>query len=56
MTIALIIGGFALKGDFFYAFGQFRIMLGGKEEAGRITWRIRSMPPIVARVPPRCSR
>jgi hypothetical protein len=37
MTIALTIGGFALKGDFFYAFGQFRIMLGGKEEAGRIT-------------------
>jgi hypothetical protein len=37
LTLALIIGGFALKGDFFWAFGQFRILIGGKEEAGRVT-------------------
>jgi hypothetical protein len=37
LALALIIGGFGLKGDFFWAFGQFRILVGGKEEAGRVT-------------------
>lgn len=37
LTIALVIGGFALKGDFFFAFSHFRILVGGKEEAGRVT-------------------
>jgi hypothetical protein len=37
LVLALIIGGFALKGDFFWAYGQFRILVGGKEETSRVT-------------------
>lgn len=37
LTMVLVIGGFALKGSFFFAFSQFRILVGGKEEASRIT-------------------
>lgn len=35
LILALISGGLTIKGDFFFAFNQFRILIGGKEEAGR---------------------
>ena len=37
LTLALVSGGLTLKGDFFFAFSQFRLLVGGKEEAGRVT-------------------
>lgn len=37
LVLALVIGGFALKGNFYFAFSQFRILVGGKEEAARVT-------------------
>ena len=37
LTLVLIVGGFALHGQFFWAFGHFRTLVGGKEEAGRVT-------------------
>lgn len=37
LTLALTLGGLALKGEFFFAFNQFRILVGGKEEASRVT-------------------
>lgn len=37
LTLALMCCGLTLKGDFFFAFNQFRILIGGKEEAGRTT-------------------
>jgi len=37
LTLALIAGALTLKGDFFFAFNQFRILVGGKEAAGRAT-------------------
>ena len=35
LILALISGGLTINGDFFFAFNQFRILIGGKEEAGR---------------------
>jgi hypothetical protein len=37
LALALIVGGFAVQGQFFRAFGHFRTLVGGKEEAGRVT-------------------
>ncbi|MGD9949063.1 MAG: transglycosylase SLT domain-containing protein [Desulfobulbus sp.] len=37
LALALTIGGLTLRGDFFFAFCQFRILVGGKEEAARVT-------------------
>ena len=37
LALALTIGGLTLRGDFFFAFSQFRILVGGKEEAARVT-------------------
>ena len=37
LTLALAAGGLTLRGDFHFAFNQFRILVGGKEEAGRST-------------------
>ncbi|MDD2467191.1 MAG: transglycosylase SLT domain-containing protein [Desulfobulbus sp.] len=37
LLLALSIGGLTLRGDFFFAFSQFRILVGGKEEAARAT-------------------
>ena len=37
LILALTIGGLTLRGDFFFAFSQFRILVGGKEEAARVT-------------------
>jgi len=37
LGLALIVGGFAVQGQFFRAFGHFRTLVGGKEEAGRVT-------------------
>jgi hypothetical protein len=37
LTLALVMGGLTLKGDFYFAFSQFRILVGGKEEASRVT-------------------
>jgi len=37
LGLALITGALTLKGDFSFAFGQFRLLVGGKEEAGRVT-------------------
>lgn len=37
LVLVVISGGFTLKGDFFFAFNQFRILIGGKAEAGRAT-------------------
>ena len=37
LALILVIGGFALKGHFYFAFSQFRILVGGKEEASRVT-------------------
>ncbi len=37
LALALIIGGLTLRGDFYFAFSQFRILVGGKEEAARVT-------------------
>jgi hypothetical protein len=37
LTVVLVLGGFAAKGYFFFAFSQFRILVGGKEEASRVT-------------------
>jgi hypothetical protein len=37
LIIALVAGGFVLQGRFFHAFGHFRTLVGGKEEASRIT-------------------
>lgn len=37
LTLAMIVGIMTLRGDFFFAFNQFRILVGGREEAGRVT-------------------
>jgi Soluble lytic murein transglycosylase and related regulatory proteins (some contain LysM/invasin domains) len=37
LTLALTAGVMTIRGDFFFAFNQFRILVGGKEEAGRAT-------------------
>jgi hypothetical protein len=37
LLIALTVGGFALQGHFTWAFGHFRTLIGGKEEASRVT-------------------
>ncbi|MCL2458253.1 MAG: lytic transglycosylase domain-containing protein [Desulfobulbus sp.] len=37
LTLALSTGIMTLRGDFFFAFNQFRILVGGREEAGRAT-------------------
>jgi soluble lytic murein transglycosylase-like protein len=37
LAIALTVGGFALQGHFSWAFGHFRTLIGGKEEASRVT-------------------
>ncbi|MDR2550367.1 MAG: lytic transglycosylase domain-containing protein [Desulfobulbus sp.] len=37
LALALVAGIMTLRGDFFFAFNQFRILVGGKEEAGRAT-------------------
>jgi len=37
LFLALIAGTMTIRGDFFFAFNQFRILVGGKEEAGRAT-------------------
>ncbi|NOT84822.1 MAG: transglycosylase SLT domain-containing protein [Methylococcaceae bacterium] len=37
LSFALIIGGFALQDQFSHSFGQFRTLVGGKQEAGRVT-------------------
>lgn len=36
MILALISGVMTVRGDFLFAFSQFRILVGGKEEAGRV--------------------
>lgn len=36
LTLALISGVMTVRGDFLFAFSQFRILVGGKEEAGRV--------------------
>lgn len=37
LSIALVTGSFVIQGHFFHAFGHFRTLVGGKEEASRIT-------------------
>lgn len=37
LALALTAGTMTIRGDFFFAFNQFRILVGGKEEAGRAT-------------------
>jgi hypothetical protein len=37
LLLALGVGGLALRGDFFFAISQFRVLVGGKEEAARVT-------------------
>jgi hypothetical protein len=37
LVLALTIGGLTLRGDFYFAFSQFRTLVGGKEEAARVT-------------------
>jgi hypothetical protein len=37
LSIALVVGGFVLQGQFIRAFGQFRTLVGGKEEVSRVT-------------------
>jgi hypothetical protein len=37
LMLALVIGTLSLRGDFFLAVNQFRILVGGKEEAARVT-------------------
>jgi hypothetical protein len=37
LTLTLVVGSFALQGHFFQAFGHFRTLVGGKEEASRVT-------------------
>ena len=37
LVLALSVGGLTLRGDFFFAFSQFRILVGAKEEAARVT-------------------
>ena len=37
LILALSVGALSLRGDFFFAFSQFRILVGGKEEVARVT-------------------
>ena len=37
LILALATGSMTLRGDFFFAFNQFRILVGGREEAGLAT-------------------
>ncbi len=37
LTLTLVMGGLVIKGQFFPAFVHFRTLVGGKEEAGRVT-------------------
>lgn len=37
LALAASVGTLALKGDLFFAFNQFRILVGGKDEAARVT-------------------
>jgi hypothetical protein len=37
IVLALGVGSLALRGEFFFAISQFRILVGGKEEAARVT-------------------
>ncbi|MGZ8227038.1 MAG: transglycosylase SLT domain-containing protein [Methylococcaceae bacterium] len=37
VSFALLIGWFAMQDQFAFAFGQFRTLVGGKQEAGRVT-------------------
>ncbi len=37
LMLALGVGALAIRGDFFFAISQFRILVGGKEEAARVT-------------------
>ena len=37
ILLALTAGALSLRGDFFFAFSQFRMLVGGREEAARVT-------------------
>ncbi len=37
LALALVVGGLILQGQFFSSFAHFRTLVGGKEEAGRVT-------------------